>query len=220
MKLHACRLTPFLFAALSSVYAFGGDGLGNNLIWSPGPGFTTEAQQISESAGRHPNATSSVAFKRDFNGTSEDWSWTVNVTEIPYPDVPYDDANVDSKASFTKGYRVTNTQWQLQWPGNDDDFDTFLYNRGLRISVAFEYLIVSASVKERYNSQNAGDCSSVLGSECASFLKEQFISGRGAPVDLPGCKGSFGKQDGGLTGAATSKFPTILRCYLTNHQYV
>jgi len=174
----------------------------------PGPGDTPEALHVSEAAGRHPNATTSVTFQRKYNNTKEEWTWRVNLTEIAVPD---DISDLGSpSANFSRGLRVANTQWQLEWPGSSDDannnntFEAFLQERNLNAS--FTSLVVkhSSKIANNYDDSDGGDCEKVLGKDCTKALTEAAFKDLTEQLSaLAGCKDALGddgnKLDDGVS---------------------
>jgi hypothetical protein len=99
--------------------------------YKPGIGSTPEALKISEAAGRQLNVTSAVTSTRTYNNIPEIWTWRVNITEIAVPD-QISDLGMPS-ANFSQGLHVANTQWQLEWPTDDDSLQMFLGKRNQRV---------------------------------------------------------------------------------------
>ncbi|KAI0389069.1 hypothetical protein F5Y17DRAFT_463102 [Xylariaceae sp. FL0594] len=144
-----------------------------------GPGNTPEAISVFETAGRTPNATTSVSFEHPHNGSSEaGWTWRINVTEVAVPDdLSYLGlASPDNSSSlFSQGLRVVNTQWQLGWPRSDNDtstFESFLLKRNTNASFTSLVITTSKKILESYDEGDNGDCTKVLGSDCAKTLTE------------------------------------------------
>jgi hypothetical protein len=117
-------------------------------------------EEFFEHAGRTPNQTSSASFE-SFNG--DQWSWTVNVTEAA---VPYEFFN-------TSGLHVVNTQWDLQWPGGGS-LQSYMARKGSNGTVCFSgaQLTLPSNITDRYS--GTGNCSAVLGSECAASVLATF----------------------------------------------
>lgn len=188
---------------------------------SPGIGSTPEALQISEAAGRSPNATNSVAFTRSFDSVDEAWSWRVNVTEIPTPN----NLNQfgESEANFSENLRVTNTQWQLIWPGDDESLQSYLAKR--EMSYTFQTYISNkpANITNLYDStKKDGDCGAILGSTCLNNLKAAARSTSGFRfTGVSGCEGTLDVSESG-TGTAGIGFGKLRRALiirtLTNQQ--
>lgn len=169
---------------------------------SPGPGRTPEEWRVSEAAGRQPNATNSVTFMRTYNNTPETWTWRINVTDMAIPNQISDLGS--PSANFSQGLHVANTQWQLQWPGNSDSFQSFLRERN--VSVSFTALMTNkpSNITDRYNDADNGNCTNMLGDKCTQSLIQ--TAARGSPIGfatLEGCENTLAVS-GGNQGGGTS----------------
>jgi hypothetical protein len=172
----------------------------------PGPGDTPEALHVSDAAGRHPNATTSVTFQRKYNNTKEEWTWRVNLTEIAVPDNISDLG--DSSANFSKGLHIVNTQWQLEWPtsssngganSSNNTFEAFLQERNMNAS--FTSLVVkhSSKIADDYDDDDNGDCKKVLGRDCAKALTDAVSKDLSEQLSaLNNCKDVFGNDGSSL----------------------
>ncbi|KAI1817292.1 hypothetical protein GGS20DRAFT_592201 [Poronia punctata] len=165
----------------------------------PGIGRTPEALLVSEVAGRHPNATTSVNFKRTYNNTEETWSWRINVTELALPD---DISDLGTKeAVYSRGWRIANTQWELGWPGKkgDETLEEYLAERNLNASFTTMMATKPASVTANYDDADEGDCEGVLGDECLASIVEAARKGETEKLGkLDGCKDTLGAKGHGL----------------------
>lgn len=145
------------------------------------------------SAGRHPNVTSSISFNHYYNGRNETWDWRVNITEL---DIPNDIYNYgQSPANYSKGNRVANTQFELQWPGSaDTTLNDLLSERNLTIYFNAYQLVNLNNITSKYGKSQGGDCSAVLGDKCAqSFVAAATKAGDNGiyQSDLEDCENTF-----------------------------
>jgi hypothetical protein len=107
-----------------------------------GFGRTPEAEQVVTDAGCQPNGTSSIDFTRTFNNTPETWNWRINTTELAVP-FPVDDLG-KPEANYSQGLKVANIQWQLQWPGSDEEGSSFQsFPKARNATASFEAVIVN-----------------------------------------------------------------------------
>jgi hypothetical protein len=177
----------------------------------PGPGDSSEALRAFESAGQRPNWTDSVTFSRVSNNTPETWTWRINITDLT---IPNDISELgSSSASYSKGFHVANTQWQLQWPsssGNSsepsssDNLLSFLSERNLDIALNALSVFVPSNVTNQYNANDNGNCTSLLGSECTQAITREIGKGGAIQVAFPECQNTIGingfTQPGGAVG--------------------
>ena len=181
----------------------------------PGIGDFAEAKQVAEAAGRHPNATSSVTFTRAASSDTGSWGWRINVTEIAVPDQL---ANLGkSGASFSQGLHVANTQWQLDWPGDDDNFKAFLGKQNMSATFTGYLANKPANVTDSYNEKDNGDCKSILGDQCSRLLAQALSSGDKRDIwasGLAGCEGTLYSKDEG-SGHQTVSTRKSLYNYVT-----
>lgn len=164
-----------------------------------GVGDTPEALAVSETAGRHPNGTSAVTFSRTYNDVPETWTWRINVTDFAVPD-RLDDLGT-SEASFSEGFHVANTQWQLDWPGSDDSFQSFLAERNMTVSFTAYLSHKSSSVINAYVDGDNGNCSSILGDQCTQSLTESASKYPATIAGLAGCESTLNAETGDLESA-------------------
>jgi hypothetical protein len=172
-----------------------------------GPVDTPEAEQAFEAAGRQPNAVSSVTFNRTFNNTPETWAWGINTTELAVPDRIYDLGTPE--ADFSEGLRVTDIQWQLQWPGSDDEgsnFQSFLCERNMNASFSTVILTLPSNITDSYKNGDDGDCVPILGEQCTKSLIRD-------PRRREGCENTLGVNVGGIRGGIDfGKQTSLHRC--------
>jgi len=165
------------------------------------PGYPTddEGLQVFDDAGRQPNATSSIDFERTFNSTQETWTWRVNVTEVAVPDNIYDIGK--DTANFSKGLHVANTQWQLEWPGDEETLEELLTKRNLSVTI-FTYIAnVPSNITDNYKPEDNGDCKALLGDRCVAWLSA-FNSTGGE-----GCRDTLGVNSVNSSGTGFELYP-------------
>jgi hypothetical protein len=174
-----------------------------------GLGRTPEAEQVVADAGRQSNGTSSNDFTRTFNNTPETWNWRINTTELAVPS-PIDDLG-KPEANYSQGLKVANIQWQLQWPGSDEDgssFQSFLKARNATAS--FEAVIVNLpdNITDGYKDEDNGSCKTILGEQCVQSLADDSSS-------REGCEHTLSVDIGGIrSGGDFSKCIVILCCLM------
>jgi hypothetical protein len=174
-----------------------------------GLGRTPEAEQVVADAGRQSNGTSSIDFTRTFNNTPETWNWRINTTELAVPS-PIDDLG-KPEANYSQGLKVANIQWQLQWPGSDEDgssFQSFLKARNATAS--FEAVIVNLpdNITDGYKDEDNGSCKTILGEQCVQSLADDSSS-------REGCEHTLSVDIGGIrSGGDFSKCIVILCCLM------
>jgi hypothetical protein len=157
---------------------------------SPGPGDTPEILQAFEAAGRQPNVSDTVTFSRTHNGKAEDWTWRINITDLAIPDRTSDLGS--SSASFSRGLHVTNTQWQLQWPGSSDTLQTFLSERDMEVTFNALSVLKPSNVTDAYNAEDKGECTKLLGSECTQSITKAISDGSTLQILFPACQNTIG----------------------------
>lgn len=164
----------------------------------PGIGSTPAAEQVSEEAGRHPNATSSVAFSRMFNNTSEAWEWRTNITEFAVPN-RLADLGLPS-ANFSEHLHVVNIQWQLDWPGvSGQSLQSFLSRRNMSVYINTLITNLPSHVTSRYSDADNGDCAAILGTACTQSLSQAAADESPIDfVDLDGCQGTLNAVASGI----------------------
>jgi hypothetical protein len=152
---------------------------------SPGPWTLEEGYKKGEEAGRHPNATRAVTFDRQYENNQETWGWRINITELAIPNNPNQFGNASANSS--ENHRVTNTQWQLTWPGNENNFNEFLKKRNVRASFAGYIGNKPSNVTNGFNASSTnGDCTALLGAECVAGLKRGAV---GTTLKITGNQG-------------------------------
>jgi hypothetical protein len=161
--------------------SWGNIGVGS----SPGPWPLEEGYKKGEEAGRHPNATRAVTFDRQYENSQETWGWRINITELDIPNNPNQFGNASANSS--ENHRVTNTQWQLTWPGNENNFNEFLKKRNVRASFAGYIGNKPSNVTNGFNASSTnGDCTALLGAECVAGLKRGAV---GTTLKITGNQG-------------------------------
>jgi hypothetical protein len=191
--------------------------------FSPGPGDSTVALQAFEDAGRRPNASDSFTFSRDFNNTQENWTWRINVTDLA---IPNEHSELGSpSASYSRDSRVANTQWQLQWPGDSDTFQSFLSERNVVFSFNALSIFLPSNVTDLYNADDNGNCTNLLGSECTqSITREMGTTGDTLQIGFPSCQNKIGVmgflQPGGAAGRKSRSLLSQLALKLTCCQLI
>nr|POF03852.1 hypothetical protein CFP56_21608 [Quercus suber] len=213
------------FALLTSAQQeFGSVGL-----LSPGDlGRTPEATQLVADLGRTPNATSYVTFNRTDDNMLETWGWRINITDIPVPNDPhrFGEASADS----SQGLHVTNMQWQLHWPGDDSGtFQSYLAERNATLYSWDLRLTLPSNITSRINNQTNGNCSAILGDECATSLAQAASEGKNAFFNnLDGCAGTFDVGyhggwgfglDSNVTNTSALLYPNGTFTYYTSPPY-
>ncbi len=114
------------------------------------------------------------------------WIWRVNVTEIGGLDQRSQPSN--STTDPSQKFYATNTQWQLDWPGNSDNFDSFLWQQNL--TAQFTAIIFSPPPQVgKYNDNDNGDCAPIFGDNCTQAIRT--AASRGDPIflsNMDGCR--------------------------------
>jgi hypothetical protein len=174
----------------------------------PGPGDSPAILQIFEAAGQHPNETDSITFVRDFNDAEETWTWRVNVTDIAVPNKISDLG--DPSASSSTGYHVANTQWQLQWPGNNSSsLQSFLAERNLNVTFNALSIFLTSNITSKYNADDRGNCTNLLGSKCTQAISDATRHGNAMQLGFPDCRDTIGingfTQPGGASNCTSVK---------------
>lgn len=189
--------------------------LGYSTGWQA-PGFLypsllpeKEEFQLFEAAGRQPNFTNSVSFQFAPGNLSESeadttWTWFLNTTDIALPD--------DVSPRVMPGARVLNQQWALQWPGGGNlqsSIDRWGLQDNTTSGLCFGTATwaVPSNISSRYSNARPGNCSAVVGAECAAALLAQpFVENGGRcgvlSSDFDECADSIGSQ-----GSAGSMLP-------------
>lgn len=203
------KLITLLLPLLARLALAQNPGLPVSGPFKSGVGDTPEALRISEVAGRQPNASASITFTRLFNNTPETWRWHVNVTDIAVPNRISDLGTPG--ANFSQALHVTNTQWQLDWPGDDDTFQLFLGER--RVNATFTALItfVSSKIKTNNNGNTNGNCTAFLGEQCTQALLQAASKSSQIPLlHLEGCKNSSAFGEGTHDSVSFSRFYALV----------
>jgi len=173
-------LASTYFAALVSANGFwtrqtSSNGVGAQALWEPGSFGSTptsEDEQLFTAAGRQPNDTSSATFNfapSNLSDSDSSWTWRVNISEVAVPD-------------SSDGLQVVNTQWDLQWPGAGS-LQSFVARAGLNGSEGGGLCLTVAefdllpNVTSRYSESDQGNCSAVLGDQCAEKLRAVYLNG-------------------------------------------
>jgi hypothetical protein len=146
--------------------------------------------QVFEVAGRQPNASDMITFSRSYNDKAEDWTWRINVTDLAITDRTFDLGS--SSASFARGLHITNTQWQLQWPGSSDTLQSFLSGRNMEVTFNALSVLKLSNVTDAYNADDKGDCTKLLGSECTQSIEKAISKGSTLQILFPACQNTIG----------------------------
>jgi len=193
-------LTAWIFSLLQTVYTASISG-----VLAPGSGDDT-AKEIYATAGRTPNATSSLRFTRNDFNNEQTWLWTVNITDVPVPNRIYDLG--DPTANSSENLHVINTEFQLAILEDAyEGLQPFL--ESINSTLYFEALQIGygRGVVEGYSNQTNETCASLFGEKCAQSLMEAAADLGGNSFDtsdLEGC-GTFDKGDG-FGGTGTGGF--------------
>jgi hypothetical protein len=165
---------------------WGNIGLGSG----NGPWPLAEGFKKGEEAGRTPNATRSVTFQHKFNNTNETWGWRINITDLAIPNNPNQFGNASANSS--ENHHVTNTQWQLTWPGDDDTFNEYLQKRNVTASFAAYIGVLPSNVTNRYDASNTnGDCTALLGADCVAGLRVGASGNTPSILSQNGCESTL-----------------------------
>lgn len=165
-------------------------------LGKPGFAIRDNGLRLLRTAGLTANITDSIAFNRTYNGTEEEWTWRINITDIAVPNNPFSFGFEDT--SFSDGLRVANTQWQLVWgsPGHST-LDSLARSRDATIRFSFLISNKPSSILEEYSSDDGGDCAPILGEECTESLKRAASGGPVVFTGLAGCDDILVTNDGG-----------------------
>ena len=175
---------PLLAAAQTDNYV-GGVGV----ISPGGPSAVNASLKATELAGRHPNGTASTTFQRLVDETQETWTWRVNVTDIAVPNEP---TNLGmSSANSSEHLHIVNTQWELQWPDNNNASESFTdFLRRIDSRAYFNAMILNlpSNITRAYSNQTNGNCTAVLGDDCVRSIESAASTGNYLKTsDLTGC---------------------------------
>jgi hypothetical protein len=102
------------------------------------------------------------------------WTWQVNITDVIVPD--------SFLSNRTNGSQVLNEQWSLQWPGGGSWESFHERDSPSTNGTSFEMHVVQyylpSNITSRYSQSDNGNCSAVIGDECAQrLLARQLGSG-------------------------------------------
>jgi hypothetical protein len=149
---------------------------------APGPVDKPAALQAFTTAGQSPNATSSLSF-------SQSWAWRINITDLAIPNSISDLG--DPSASFSKGLRVTNTQWNLQWPNNSSSptLQSYLFSQNLSLNIAALSLSLPSNLSAPADN---GSCTPLLGDACERAITSALTGGSPIQQAFPECASSIG----------------------------
>jgi hypothetical protein len=203
-------MTTAALLSLLFVLSASGQSLPQSGVNKVGFPRTPEGEQVFEDAGRQPNATSSVTFKRTFERAEENWTWRINVTEVAVPN-NLNDIGKES-ANYSQGLRVAHTQWQLEWPGDEETLQDYLArtNRSIRISEMISDK--PRNITDRYKDEDNGNCTSVLGDKCTrSLTLAASSSGSVSFSSVKDCEDTLPINRGGLeTNVGFGKIMNVL----------
>lgn len=188
---------------------------GETGVNSPGPFRAEKPIRIIDTAGTSSNKASSVAFEHPFNGTTETWTWHINVSETVIP--PQLQGSQDSEEQY-----FTNTQWSLNWPGDSESLVPWLRSRNTSLSFVALLSNKPTNITDRYRDQDNGNCTALFGESCTKSLyntamkpdsRYQFNT-----IGLEGCEDTFDITEGGAgIGACKSPSSSIMALIKTNH---
>lgn len=153
-------------------------------VAAPGPIGTENpvGRKIYEDAGRNPNATDEIEFKRTYEENEETWTWRINISEVAVPDIPTQLGRDD--ANYSMDHRVVNTQWQLGWPETEDDsFLDLLTDREIGVYFHTRILLLPTNVTDKYDENDNGDCVPMLGEGCTQRIADKAIGNFGEEID-------------------------------------
>jgi len=170
----------------------------------PGIGSTPEALQVSEDVGRYPDDTELVTFSRMHNGTREEWSWRINVTNVPVSN-QISQLGMEG-ADSSDSHQVVNVQWQLGWP-NDKNTSLQQYLAQKNTKASFGAMISNkpTNVTNKYKNEDSGDCMPLLGEQCVQSLTQAASKGDAIHFDgLEGCADTLELQGDGQVQSSTS----------------
>lgn len=158
-----------------------------------------EQQALFATAGMNPNRSSSVTFKYGNPAGLQDdttWTWRVNITNVNLSPL---------NSTSTQDQFAANAQFDLQWPGGGS-LEDYLAGQGSSAGGQESTLCASrwsyrypANVTSRYSGTDNGNCSTVLGSQCAASLLGALRAGGPCAStfnasyadDLAGCEDTF-----------------------------
>lgn len=175
---------PILVAALDE-----NSVAGVGIISPGGPSAVNASTQATELAGRHPNGTTSTTFQRLVDDIQTTWTWRVNITDIAVPNEP---TNLGmSSANFSEHLHVVNTQWELQWPDDNNASESFTdYLIGIDSEAWFNAMILNlpSNITRAYSNQTNGNCTTILGDDCVRSIQSAASTGGYLKTsDLTGC---------------------------------
>jgi hypothetical protein len=159
------------------------------VISAGGPSSANASTQATELAGRHPNGTTSIPFQRLVNDIQETWSWRVNITDIAVPNEP---TNLGmSSANYSEHLHMVNTQWELQWPDDNNASESFTdYLERIDSRAEFNAMILHlpSNITHAYSNQTNGNCTTILGDDCVRSIESAASTGGYITTsDLTGC---------------------------------
>ncbi|CBX99621.1 hypothetical protein IAQ61_005125 [Plenodomus lingam] len=191
------RLSYFSWALLSISASAQAEGNGWGVIGVNKAGSgSDEAVRVFEDAGYSPNASDVVTFTQNFNNTAEEWTWRINVSEIAVPDNSQDLGL--ERANFSEGLHVAHTQWQLVWPGEEDDLLSFVKSRSVDSARFSAFMAtVYSNITDRFEDSDDGDCTPMLGERCVESIRNRAVNGEDemAWSNLEGCESTFDARD-------------------------
>lgn len=176
----------------------------------PGNGDATPAQQaLFASAGRSSNTSTEASFPFSLDSPNENWTWRVNVTNVALP--------ADLSPNGLENYSAAYLQWDLQWSGGRNLKEYLGPATGqdptarASLCIKAQSYPVPSNVTSRYSADDNGNCSSVLGNECATAVadalgKQNSCSGLLAfAAGMAACQDSLGTGMSGGGGLQIGK---------------
>ncbi|KAF2845926.1 hypothetical protein T440DRAFT_482958 [Plenodomus tracheiphilus IPT5] len=187
----SCIVVPLSVSAQAQGHAW--ERIGSNRAGSG----SDEALRIYEEAGQNPNASDIVTFAQSFNNTPEDWKWRINISEIAVPN-DLNDLGL-ANANFSEGLHVVHTQWQLEWPGEEDDLRSFIRSRNIdRLDFSALMARVESNLTDHFEDSDNGDCTPMLGQRCIDAIRQR-AGATGtlswSPRPLEGCEIALDDRD-------------------------
>jgi hypothetical protein len=165
-----------------------------------GPVDKPDALRAFAAAGQTPD----LSYSGSFGFANGSWTWGINITSLAVPDTLSDLGTPN--ASFSKGYRVAHTQYQLEWPGMSETLQG-AYNTSWTLAA------LSMHLPDNLTVQKGNSCPALLGSACVSAIVRAVSQGTAVQVVFPECAETIGAN--GFTqpgGAGTRKLEFPLQC--------
>jgi hypothetical protein len=123
----------------------------------------------------------------NYDNNTEPWTWRVNISSLS---VPNSAAQLGlPNADYSDNLHVANTQYQLDWPGDEDTLQEFIQQKNMRVEFAIMVGNRDLNFAEKANEvDESGGCASVLGEECMQSVNQGAMGGKTMNFqDLRGC---------------------------------